>query len=269
MAILYILTFVKGDEQRRYIGETTQFKKRLKRHLKELRQGKHHNWFLQKAWDEGFVFDGNPTLIRCVSKEEARSREQEQIALDQSFVNIENYYDCISNHPRRDEIVAKMAESVRARNASMTEKERKEFYGRLGELNGMFGKTHSAEAREKIKRGLAEWYLTNNSPNLGRKFSEEHRRKISLNAAGRVGEKNPFFGKHHSEETRNRLAEINKGKLPPNTRPVVIDDVVYESITDAGRKLGKNPSVVLWRVKSENPKYTAWQWLDKGPTTKV
>ena len=52
MAILYILTFVKGDEQRRYIGETTQFKKRLKRHLKELRQGKHHNWFLQKAWDK-------------------------------------------------------------------------------------------------------------------------------------------------------------------------------------------------------------------------
>ncbi|HCJ5818904.1 TPA: GIY-YIG nuclease family protein [Escherichia coli] len=269
MAILYILTFVKGEEQRRYIGETTQFKKRLRRHLKELRQGKHHNWFLQKAWDEGFVFDGNPTLIRCASKAEARSREQEQIALDQSFVNIENYYDCITNHPRRDEIIAKMSETIRLRYESMSDSERKKVYGKLGKLNGMFGKTHSAETREKIRQKIAEWYLTNDSPNLGRMFSDEHRKKISLHASGRVGEKNSFFGKTHSDETRKRIAEKKLGSKPPNIRPVIIDDVVYESITDAGRKLGKSPSVVLWRIKSENPKYTAWQWLDKCPTTRT
>lgn len=268
MATLYILTFTKGVEQRRYIGETRDFKKRLQRHLKELKKGIHHNWFLQQAWNEGFEFEG-ATLIPCASKEEAREREQEQIANDQTFVNIENYYDCITNHPRREEIIAQMTETIKLRYESMSEKDRKKVYGHLGDLNGMFGKTHSAETRDLIKRKIAEWYLTNDSPNLGRKFSEEHRRKISLHAAERVGEKNPFFGKTHSEETRKRIAEKKLGSKPTNIRPVVIDDVVYESITDAGRKLGKNPSVVLWRIKSENPKYTAWQWLDKCPTTKV
>ena len=44
-------------------------------------------------------------------------------------------------------------------------------------------------------------------------FSEEFKRKMSESRKGQfTGEKNPFYGKHHSEETKNKLSEYHKGK---------------------------------------------------------
>ena len=54
-----------------------------------------------------------------------------------------------------------------------------------GENNGMYGKHHSEETKEKIREKLIR---------------------------NMVGEKNPFFGKQHSEETKAYLREINLGK---------------------------------------------------------
>ena len=44
----------------------------------------------------------------------------------------------------------------------------------------------------------------------GRTFSEEHRQKI---AEAHKGENNPFFGKHHSEETRQKMSKTRKCML--------------------------------------------------------
>jgi len=49
---------------------------------------------------------------------------------------------------------------------------------------------------------------TADSP-LGRKLTKKHRKQISDRT---VGEKNPFFGKHHTEETRELLSKKLKGK---------------------------------------------------------
>lgn len=44
-------------------------------------------------------------------------------------------------------------------------------------------------------------------------FSEEFKRKMSESRKGQfVGEKNSFYGKHHSEETKKKLSEYHKGK---------------------------------------------------------
>lgn len=47
----------------------------------------------------------------------------------------------------------------------------------------------------------------------GRKFSEEHKRHISESAKLRVGDKNPFFGKHHSKETKDKISTNNSKKV--------------------------------------------------------
>ena len=43
----------------------------------------------------------------------------------------------------------------------------------------------------------------------GRTLSEEHRRKIS---EALKGENHPMYGKHHTEETRQKMSEAKKGK---------------------------------------------------------
>jgi NUMOD3 motif len=46
-------------------------------------------------------------------------------------------------------------------------------------------------------------------------FDEEHRRKLSESASQRTGEKNPFFGKVHSSETKDRMRIAAIGRPNP------------------------------------------------------
>lgn len=51
--------------------------------------------------------------------------------------------------------------------------------------------------------------------------TESHKQALSEHAKKRTGDKNPFFGKTHSEETKKRLMEATSariGKLNPNYR---------------------------------------------------
>lgn len=69
---------------------------------------------------------------------------------------------------------------------------------------------------------------------LGMKFSDEHRKKLSDLAKKRVGDKNSFYGKHHTEEAKNK---IKQGK----TKKVGMFDLdgnlirEFESLTDAAK----------------------------------
>ena len=44
----------------------------------------------------------------------------------------------------------------------------------------------------------------------GKKFSEEHKKKIGETRRKYTGEKHPMYGKHHSEETKNKLRETSR-----------------------------------------------------------
>lgn len=117
-------------------------------------------------------------------------------------------------------------------------------------INPMKGKKHSEEAREKMREHHAD-FRGEKSPNYGRKFpgrgkgrimSEETRRKIRESNKGKckgkipwnkgipmddktkeklrrlnIGEKNPFYGRKHSEETIRRIKESKKN-LPEEVR---------------------------------------------------
>jgi group I intron endonuclease len=74
---------------------------------------------------------------------------------------------------------------------------------------GWTGMIHTPEARLKMsksKKGIIPW-------NKGKKdvqeYSNETRKLMSENS---IGEKNPFYGKKHSDETKNKISYKNKGK---------------------------------------------------------
>lgn len=78
---------------------------------------------------------------------------------------------------------------------------------------GVRGYRHTDETKKKIGQAVI-----NNKDKIfteerakkisfalkGRTFSKEHKEKISENAKKRTGERNPFYGKHHSKETNEK-----------------------------------------------------------------
>ena len=70
----------------------------------------------------------------------------------------------------------------------------------------------------------------------GRTFSDEHKEKISQNAKNRTREKNPFFGKHHSQETIDYYKEYFGKRVA-----CLETNAVFVSSNEAGRILEINP----------------------------
>ena len=97
--------------------------------------------------------------------------------------------DLLLNHPNKEEIIKKRSVTMKLKNNKLTKEERSKKYGKPGKKNGMYGKTHTKEARQKFST-----IHKNNKYCLGKKASLETRKKFSKIASERIGKKNPFFG---------------------------------------------------------------------------
>jgi hypothetical protein len=68
-----------------------------------------------------------------------------------------------------------------------------------GDKNGMFGKTHTEETKNKIRE-----------KSIGRKLNDFYRNQMSEN---RMGEKNSFYGKKHTKESIELIRQKKIGKF--------------------------------------------------------
>lgn len=70
-----------------------------------------------------------------------------------------------------------------------------------------------------MSKSLKGKYVGENNPNYGKHHTEETRRKMSENRKGKyVGENNPNYGHYWSDELRRKMSETMKGK---NNKPIV------------------------------------------------
>lgn len=74
-------------------------------------------------------------------------------------------------------------------------------------------------------------------------FSENTIRRniVKKKSESEIGDKNPFYGKHHTEETKKKLSEANKGKGTKKVLQYTIEgEFVKEwpSIVEIQRELG-------------------------------
>lgn len=85
------------------------------------------------------------------------------------------------------------------------------MFGRKGKDNPQFGRKQSEEQRAKYspkRKGVAKpkgFGEKVAQANRTRVISEETRKKISDSAKKRIGALNPFFGRRHSKETREKI----------------------------------------------------------------
>lgn len=250
-----------------YVGSSQDIRKRLDRHYRDLKNQEHHCPGLQHLWNKyGRLVE---TIFPTDTREEAYALEQDLIdrhLMSSLLLNIGTGVkggDNLSRHPDRDNIIRRIHESMQKKLVDMTPLERKLLYAKYGQANGMYGRTHTPEARKIMSE------VGSRIENVERLHAirdlPAYRDGLSRAAKLRVGEKNTFYGKTHSEETKRLLSEKLKGQLPPNLKKVEVDGATYESLTDAGRKLGISPALMVYRIKSD--KYPTYQYLTKSPTT--
>lgn len=150
-----------------YLGSTKNFLTNRNRHLSVLRGEKHWNEHLQRAWNKY-----REENFKIFPVEEFRNISENLLrAKEKWYISEFNLCDRsvgynISPDPKNREV--------------------------------------SGETKEKLSKSLREWHKNNNHPRgmLGKQHSDEVKNKIRLVTAG---EKNPFYGKHHTKASIARM----------------------------------------------------------------
>ena len=157
--------------------------------------------------------------------------------------------------------------TIKIKNSKLTEEQRKEkFSYNKKEKNGMYGKHHSEESKIKMsitkKNNHVKSYRKNKTFEelFGKKMADKLKNDLSKNASLRVKDKNPFYGKHHSDKTKKIISEKRKGIKPTNMTPIIIDGKKYESLKDASDQLNIPVTTIRWRVQSNNKKFDNYRY---------
>lgn len=169
----------------------------------------------------------------------------------------------------RKERIEKITNGLKETISKLTDEERHTKYARYEDKNGMYGKKHSEESKKKmsVKQKInGEKYSLNRKGKsytdvYGKERADEIKHKLSDSQKMRTGEKNSFFGKHHSEKTKQILSEKRKGIKPVNMKKVQIGDKEFESLASASIETGIKYTTLWHRIKSNNQKYKNYQYI--------
>lgn len=234
MIVIYRL-FIKDFPNLFYIGSTENLKKRTNTHKCLLLRGKHFNFKLQEFFDKSESKEVVSEII-SESTEENRYFDEYNAIINHStvynlLVSPKKFGDAISEHPKKKEIVARITSTLNLMHENLTQEEKCIKWGRSGEKNPNWrgGTSVSHCSCGNVKS------LTANTCG---------------NCRVRSGEKNPFFGKKHSEEVIKKIAESNKGRKPKNSIKVSINGVIYNSAIEASRHINCVAATIFNRIKA-------------------
>lgn len=227
-----------------YIGQTTQNpRKRHIHHFNYLKTNGHVNPHLQRAFNKYGESNFKFSVITWAKNQNELNKLEMYYMEKYDVLNPEKGYNL-----REGGSQGRLSEETKLKMSISTRK----FYENnpgifKGKNNPRYGKKHSLETRMKIseshkgKTHSLETRQKISKSRKGIKLSLEHRLKISKAQRGNTpwnkGEKaenNPFYGKHHSLESCNKISQSLKG--------------------DSFKPLG-----AIYAVKSINPWNKVWQ----------
>jgi group I intron endonuclease len=165
--------------------------------------------------------------------------------------------DTISNNPNKELIGKRHSEKMKdplvnknkakGRVVKLKKKDDPNWVNpRLGKPSPLIGRTTGKKGIPNPKH--SEWMKENN-PFKGKTHSDEHKLKLKESNS-----------KPKSEEHKRKISETLKGNKPGNMRKITINNVSYESLSEAARQLGLSLSTVKNRLKSNSKKFINWNY---------
>lgn len=239
----YVYTILNVVTLNFYIGGSSSYKLRVKRHFDELRRNSHHSVIFQREYN----FWGEECFISFIIDVAEDKSKQEQMRLNAfNFGYMYNVSrdavagNTLYNHPNRNAIIKKV---IKAGTENLK----------------LANRSHPGESNPNWRGGKE--VTMKRCPNCG-KYIQKHYATCSK-CRDRSGDKNPFFGKIHSEETKEKLRNSNLGKVNEcQEKKISINGIVYRSLSEAARQLNENASKLAFRAKSKNVKFKDYFYIN-------
>jgi group I intron endonuclease len=230
----------KKKPKRIYIGSAVNIHRRWNEHKCNLLKNKHHSPKLQNHYNKYGGADLEFSILIGCEKQDLIKHEQYFIDALKPYFNISITAGSCLGMKLSEEAKSKISESNRRRIISQETKEKMR--------KALTGKTASAETREKMsktrkgKKFTEEHKQKIREANKGRIFTEEHKEKIKIARRKRItteetkrrlsishsGEKNSFFGKHHTEETKQKIRNALLKRIHKPDDGMIVDDELSE-----------------------------------------
>jgi group I intron endonuclease len=181
--------------------------------------------YLQRSWnkygEQSFKFEILKEFT-FISEEHLLDEELKSVneLLPEYNVGSVGGGDNLTNNPNREDIIKRITLTLREQVKNMTDEQRKQRWGRSGKKNsnwkgGISSNTTCVDCHKPIDYG--------------------HKRCISCS---KNGKNNSFYGKQHTTQSKEKIRQKMKGRLPINTNPITINGISYKSQAEASRKLG-------------------------------
>lgn len=171
--------------------------------------------------------------------------------------------------PRPEEIKKRISLTKQNNPKTFSQEERLKISKRIkGKNNPFFGKTHSDKTKNKISETKKKQKLIGTkNHNFGKKLSKQTKDKIKkahnnisleekkYRSESKKGKNNPFFGKTHSKEFKNKLSKkIVQKDLNENVIKI------WDSISEAAKHFKVNSTGIWFVLRGINKAAQGFKW---------
>lgn len=255
---------IDDNNQKAYVGSTTELRRRALRHQRELNNKEHYNKELQQHYDK---HNGDLTFVGLPMTSKKEALDLEQAILD-DFHGTEVL--CNDAFDARDSMQGfKLSPEHKAKLIAANTGRPKSPEHRAAISKTLTGRKLSPEhaevfAKSRIgSKNTAEHCARISEAQTGRKHTEESKRKMSAWHTGKIVSEETrrkqseirTGKKIHSEETKQKIGEIH-------TKPIQIGETCYPSIQDATDATGMTYKQIYTRLNSN--KYPDFIRLEKS-----
>lgn len=202
-----------------YIGKSMHLENRFKQHFKSLNENKHYNLHLQRSFNKYGIQNFKWFILEYCDSSKLDEKEKFWIKLFKDN-NFKLYNICEGGEGGKMPLEIIESNKIKISKANKG----KDYVKHIGSKNGMYGKHHSFQSKQKM----------------------------SLNSNNK-GINNPMYGKHHSEQTKQKISKSLRSRYCSHE----MSSETKKKMSEKAKQRAKNPIIykILCNNLSKKSKY--------------